>query len=869
MKRGLRSFLAFTVLLFFVLLSACRSEDVADDILPGDDDNDNDLPEVQPTTVYFYNSLDWETVNVYAWDSAGEIFGEWPGAAASQEGTSNWWSAEVPRDVDINEFEIIFNNGLGAQTDDIKIENRNDVYLTVNGTLFSSKESAEASLVSEFTDTRIYFYNSEDWQDIHAYIFGSAGELFGVWPGEEAVQEGTSDWWFVDVPVDTATVSITIIFNGLDVQTDDIVINNRESVYITAVSEVFTSKALAEDFMSSYVPTTTVWFYNSEGWSTVYGFIASDTELLGAFPGTLATQDGDTDWWSVEVLVDPTDDPFTITFNDGDQETSLASQINTSESVYVTMAENQVFTNRAAAEAWYLAESTTEVFFYNSGDWSTVNAYVWDEDDNQVLGGWPGTAATQIDDTAWWVIEIPLNLDNDAINIIFNGDGKQTADITLSNSTDVYITVYNGVFDSKTAAEDSVSTIEGVTEVFFYNSGGWENVYAYTFEDGGNLLGDWPGTAATQIDDTEWYKIELPVNLDEVSVKIIFNNNDGSQTGDLTLSNSTDVYITVYSEVFDSKTAAEDSVALIESETTVYFYNSGEWENVYAYVFGDGGEVFGSWPGEVALEVVDKDNWFYVVVPLNVNVIEFEIIFTNNDGEQAENALINDEDLVYVTIDAVYSSISIAEAWTNVDPENTTEVYFYNSGEWDAIYAYTFGERGDVLDGWPGTLATQVDDTDWWVIEVPVDLALDTFTIIFNNNDGMQTVNLPIDDEDLVYATLTGLFASKEAAEASLVSTFIWFYNNQDLENLHAYVFGDAGELLGGWPGTSAQQDDDPNWYYVEVGVDPDVTPFTIIFNWTGGQTDNIEIDDSVLVHLTINNEKFDSKEAAEDSLID
>ena len=77
MRKGLRSFLVFTALLFFVLLSACRREDIPDDIIPGDDDNNNDLPEVQPTTVYFYNSLGWDNVNVYAWDSVGEIFGGW------------------------------------------------------------------------------------------------------------------------------------------------------------------------------------------------------------------------------------------------------------------------------------------------------------------------------------------------------------------------------------------------------------------------------------------------------------------------------------------------------------------------------------------------------------------------------------------------------------------------------------------------------------------------------------------------------------------------------------------------------------------------------------------------------------------------
>ena len=101
------------------------------------------------------------------------------------------------------------------------------------------------------------------------------------------------------------------------------------------------------------------------------------------------------------------------------------------------------------------------------------------------------------------------------------------------------------------------------------------------------------------------------------------------------------------------------------------------------------------------------------------------------------------------------------------------------------------------------------------------------------------------------------------------ILTRVYFYNNLEWANVSAYVFGDAGEVFGGWPGTLALQDDDTSWYYVEVGLDPDVTVFTIIFNWTGGQTGNIEIDDSVLVYLTTNNDKFDSKEAAEASFVD
>ena len=67
--------------------------------------------------------------------------------------------------------------------------------------------------------------------------------------------------------------------------------------------------------------------------------------------------------------------------------------------------------------------------------------------------------------------------------------------------------------------------------VKFANSVGWENVYAYTFDDSNNeALGEWPGTSMTKTGNV--YSVSFEAATDPT--KVIFHNNAGVQTPDLT-----------------------------------------------------------------------------------------------------------------------------------------------------------------------------------------------------------------------------------------------------------------------------------------------------------------------------------------------
>lgn len=197
------------------------------------------------------------------------------------------------------------------------------------------------------------------------------------------------------------------------------------------------------------------------------------------------------------------------------------------------------------------AADATQVYFLNTEDWGSVYAYVWG--DSEALGGWPGTPA-QNNGGDWYTISVPRGA---GFNVIFNnGGGSQAGNVYVSNSANAYLTMNADVaYSSKTAAESAVGYVNASTRVYFYNSAGWSTVSAYTYGSK-EALGGWPGTVATA-DGNSWYYIDVPqVATDGFS--IIFNdNNNGNQAGDVYITDTTNVYLTMAADTkYASKEAA-------------------------------------------------------------------------------------------------------------------------------------------------------------------------------------------------------------------------------------------------------------------------------------------------------------------------
>ena len=92
--------------------------------------------------------------------------------------------------------------------------------------------------------------------------------------------------------------------------------------------------------------------------------------------------------------------------------------------------------------------------------------------------------------------------------------------------------------------------------------------------------------------------------------------------------------------------------------------------------------------------------------------------------------------VLILSICMVVTSLTPTDLTKVLAANGTTTVYFLNSEGWGTVYAYSWQNAATSgLGEWPGTQATQIDGTDWWKIDVPID-AKDKFGIKFNDNGG-------------------------------------------------------------------------------------------------------------------------------------
>lgn len=182
----------------------------------------------------------------------------------------------------------------------------------------------------------------------------------------------------------------------------------------------------------------------------------------------------------------------------------------------------------------------------------------------------------------------------------------------------------------------------------------------------------------------------------------------------------------------------------------------------------------------------------------DLSIENFNIKFNNGlDGadNQGEEAYIQDGKVYLAVTDKIFATKEAAEAFLN---GASTTLYFLNNKGWEKVYAA-------INDGSkPGTeaeAAAELGD-NWYQVSVPQNALVDSFTVIFNDGGTNETAKIDITDYTNNYITGNGeLFSSQNAAESSagiMNETVMYFLNSKDWKTVNAYVYGTAGEALGG-----------------------------------------------------------------------
>jgi hypothetical protein len=148
---------------------------------------------------------------------------------------------------------------------------------------------------------------------------------------------------------------------------------------------------------------------------------------------------------------------------------------------------------------------------------------------------------------------------------------------------------------------------------------------------------------------------------------------------------------------------------------------------------------------------------------------QLNIIFHNGNDKQTIDMTIDDSEHLYLTVNGEkFASKEEAEASiTNVkeiNPEKTEKSYmlwFYNSLGWENVYVYLEDAEGKVVFGnEPGIRMHRQGESDWYFVNVTTD---PNFTVKFSDGGSAATGIFTVADQENVYFTAEGQFASREA----------------------------------------------------------------------------------------------------------
>ncbi len=266
------------------------------------------------------------------------------------------------------------------------------------------------------------------------------------------------------------------------------------------------------------------------------------------------------------------------------------------------------------------------VYYKNTNNWNNVYAYFWSES-NAKMTIWPGVQMTNTGDNTYSV-----GIPSDATQIIFsNGGDLKTDDLTLAGMNKIFEngnwSDYNNVVEPPTEPNPPVETDNNI---FYQNTNNWNKVYAYYWSDDNTKMTTWPGIQMSK--DGDAFGTKIPAD----AKYIIFSNGGSLKTDDLTLSGLNKLYNNGTWTNYGTQTDPDEPTT-----SYIYYKNTNNWNDVYAYYWSDSSTKLSTWPG---VKMTSVGNGVY---RLEVSADATYIIFNNGNGSQTGDLTINGMNKIY------------------------------------------------------------------------------------------------------------------------------------------------------------------------------------------------------------------------------
>ncbi|MBM7557750.1 alpha-amylase family glycosyl hydrolase [Halanaerobacter jeridensis] len=257
----------------------------------------------------------------------------------------------------------------------------------------------------------------------------------------------------------------------------------------------------------------------------------------------------------------------------------------------------------------------------------------------------------------------------------------------------------------------------------------------------------------------------------------------------------------------------------------VHFKDAAGTPKVYSWYHSDGEKVEpnGGWPG--AEMKYEGNAWYYAEFP---EVTDISLIFIPSTGESDQTPTLSRSQNEWWYQDG---------QWYSACPEKSQkpEVAFDLSegtykGEQELEISLIGSNLRDISAEFNGQSVT-LHDTENKIDKTTIQLG----DYLANGETAEITVTATNDAGTI---TTTATYTREDSYEGDFV--FYLKYSGSDTPNMYAWL--DSGEQpLGSWPGSAMT--DEENGYYVYKFDNVDFEQLNLIFNWTGGQTDDLSVD--------------------------
>lgn len=198
--------------------------------------------------------------------------------------------------------------------------------------------------------------------------------------------------------------------------------------------------------------------------------------------------------------------------------------------------------------------------------------------------------------------------------------------------------------------------------------------------------------------------------------------------------------------IYSEKKDIELTISEIRESVRMYAHSEGGWTKCYIYGWDLAGCEFGDWPGTEITnnkETIDGKEYYYFEIPRDAEGNTGNIIFNNGEGQQTQDITnVKMDQSRYFIIDAEATDGKYI-ATEQVGPQKI-KLYARSLAGWNKMYLYGWEITGVTFE-WPGEeiiMTELVDDKEWFVYELPIDAFGTKGNIIFNNGEGLQTVDI-------------------------------------------------------------------------------------------------------------------------------